>query len=98
MRRSWLPLLNSVRSQVAEIIGADVEECVIVPNATHGINTIVNNIDWADGDKIVICEWFPKSIPGNLLREGMLVANAVSSEADPSTRRLHDVRRGCTDR
>ncbi|GFZ51325.1 LOW QUALITY PROTEIN: hypothetical protein JCM24511_09085 [Saitozyma sp. JCM 24511] len=54
MRRSWLPLLNGVRSQVAEMIGAEVEECVIVPNATHGINTIVNNIEWAEGDKIVI--------------------------------------------
>ena len=55
MRRSWLPLLNDVRREVASLIGAQTNECVIVPNATHGINTIVSNIKWQAGDIIVIC-------------------------------------------
>jgi selenocysteine lyase/cysteine desulfurase len=55
MRRSWLRLLDKVRSQVADMIGAEPDECVIVPNTTHGINTIVSNVEWAEGDKIVIC-------------------------------------------
>ena len=56
MRRSCLPKLNDVKKRVAELIGADEHECVIVPNATHGINTITSAIDWVDGDVIVICQ------------------------------------------
>jgi selenocysteine lyase/cysteine desulfurase len=55
MRRSYLPILEATRANVAKLIGAETDEVVIVPNATHGINTIVNNIKWAEGDIIVIC-------------------------------------------
>jgi hercynylcysteine S-oxide lyase len=27
----------------------------MVPNATHGVNTILTNIDWEDGDVILTC-------------------------------------------
>jgi len=56
MKRDWLPLLNDGREKSAAIIGAKVEECVIVPNTTHGVNTILHNIKWAAGDRIVICK------------------------------------------
>lgn len=55
MRRDWLPLLNGVRAKTAELIGATADECVIVPNTTHGINTIMQNITWQPGDRIVTC-------------------------------------------
>jgi selenocysteine lyase/cysteine desulfurase len=55
MRRTYFAGLNKVRAQVAELINAETDEVVIVPNATHGINTIVNNIKWEAGDIIVIC-------------------------------------------
>jgi selenocysteine lyase/cysteine desulfurase len=55
MKRDWLPLLNDVREKSAEIIGAKTEECVIVPNTTHGVNTILHNMKWSAGDRIVIC-------------------------------------------
>nr|XP_019007744.1 uncharacterized protein I206_07378 [Kwoniella pini CBS 10737]OCF46525.1 hypothetical protein I206_07378 [Kwoniella pini CBS 10737] len=54
MRRLWLPLLNKVRQEVSSMIGARQEEVVIVPNTTHGVNTILNNFEWADGDIIVV--------------------------------------------
>ncbi|ORX40856.1 pyridoxal phosphate-dependent transferase [Kockovaella imperatae] len=54
MRRSWLPLLNNSRSQVAKIINAKYDEVVIVKNTTMGISTVTDNIDWQDGDVIVI--------------------------------------------
>jgi hypothetical protein len=56
MKRDWLPLLNDVREKSAAIIGAQTEECVIVPNTTHGVNTILHNIKWTAGDRIVICK------------------------------------------
>jgi selenocysteine lyase/cysteine desulfurase len=56
MKKDWLPLLNDVREKSAAIIGAKAEECVIVPNTTHGVNTILHNIKWTPGDRIVICK------------------------------------------
>nr|XP_018259566.1 uncharacterized protein I303_07634 [Kwoniella dejecticola CBS 10117]OBR81724.1 hypothetical protein I303_07634 [Kwoniella dejecticola CBS 10117] len=54
MRRAWLPLLNKVREEVSSMIGARQEEVVIVPNTTHGVNTVLNNFEWAEGDIIVV--------------------------------------------
>ncbi|WRT70899.1 uncharacterized protein IL334_007898 [Kwoniella shivajii] len=54
MRRSWLPKLNKVRQEVSEMIGARLEEVVMVPNTTHGVNTILANLEWAEGDIILI--------------------------------------------
>jgi hypothetical protein len=59
MKRDWLPLLNDVRAETAEILGAAADECVMVPNTTHGINTIMQNIIWQPGDRIVTCMIFP---------------------------------------
>ncbi|RSH95101.1 hypothetical protein EHS25_000187 [Saitozyma podzolica] len=53
MRRTYLPLLQSVRSRLAGMIGALPEELVIVPNVTVAINNIVSQIRWEDGDVIV---------------------------------------------
>jgi hypothetical protein len=56
MRRDYLPKLLHVREQLAEIIGASTQEVVLVPNATHGVNNIVTQINWNDGDVIVMCK------------------------------------------
>ncbi|KAK8850714.1 hypothetical protein IAR55_004634 [Kwoniella newhampshirensis] len=53
MRRTWAGLLDKVREEAADLIGAQTEEVVVVPNTTHGINNILTNLDWADGDIIV---------------------------------------------
>jgi hercynylcysteine S-oxide lyase len=41
------------RERIADLVGAEVDECVLVPNATHGINTVLRNIDWKKGDVII---------------------------------------------
>ncbi|KAF9649870.1 PLP-dependent transferase [Thelephora ganbajun] len=41
------------RERIANLIGADVGECVLVPNATLGVNTVLRNIDWKEGDFII---------------------------------------------
>jgi len=56
MRRKVEPMLTDVRKQLAPMINAETDEVVIVPNATHGVNTVASNIDWKDGDVIVVCE------------------------------------------
>jgi selenocysteine lyase/cysteine desulfurase len=49
-------MIEDVRRQLAPLINATTEEVVLVPNATHGVNTVSVNIDWKDGDVIVVCE------------------------------------------
>jgi selenocysteine lyase/cysteine desulfurase len=56
MRRKVEPMIEDVRRQLAPLINATTEEVVLVPNATHGVNTVSVNIDWKDGDVIVVCE------------------------------------------
>ena len=53
MRLKYGPALVGCRERVASLIGADVDECVLVPNAIHGINTVLRNISWNRGDVII---------------------------------------------
>lgn len=41
------------RTRVAKLIGANTDECVLVPNTLHGINTILRNFEWHEGDIII---------------------------------------------
>jgi selenocysteine lyase/cysteine desulfurase len=38
---------------IAILIDADVDECILIPNANHGVNTVLRNLDWKKGDVIV---------------------------------------------
>ncbi|KAF5368027.1 hypothetical protein D9758_004330 [Tetrapyrgos nigripes] len=52
--RKQLPPGNlEVRTRLAKMINADVDECVIVPSVSHGINVILNNIKWEPGDTLI---------------------------------------------
>jgi selenocysteine lyase/cysteine desulfurase len=53
---SYRPLLVNVRRQLAQMIGADTDECVLVSNATTGINVVLRNFAWEEGDIIVNCK------------------------------------------
>ncbi|KAJ7045044.1 PLP-dependent transferase [Mycena alexandri] len=54
IRFTYYPRLTNVRERVAVLIGAKTEECVMVPNASHGISTVLRNIEWQKDDIIVI--------------------------------------------
>lgn len=43
----------SHREEVAALVNAEPDECVIVVNTTHGINNIMRNIEWRTGDVIL---------------------------------------------
>jgi selenocysteine lyase/cysteine desulfurase len=49
-------MIPLVREKVAKLINSPVENVVLVPNATHGINTILRNYDWSADDYLVGCE------------------------------------------
>uniref|UniRef100_D8Q269 Aminotransferase class V domain-containing protein n=1 Tax=Schizophyllum commune (strain H4-8 / FGSC 9210) TaxID=578458 RepID=D8Q269_SCHCM len=48
------PMLAKIREQLADFIGVKSSEVVIVHNASHGVNTVLWNIEWAPEDTIVI--------------------------------------------
>ncbi|KAJ7157162.1 PLP-dependent transferase [Mycena filopes] len=55
IRFTYYPLQTKVREQIAALIGAKTEECVLVPNTSHGISTVLRNIEWQKDDIIVTC-------------------------------------------
>uniref|UniRef100_D8Q281 Aminotransferase class V domain-containing protein n=1 Tax=Schizophyllum commune (strain H4-8 / FGSC 9210) TaxID=578458 RepID=D8Q281_SCHCM len=55
MRVDCAPLLAKVRQQLADFIGVKQNEVVIVPNASHGLNTVLWNIEWEADDTILVC-------------------------------------------
>ncbi|KZT73541.1 PLP-dependent transferase [Daedalea quercina L-15889] len=52
-RVTYMGMQEEVRKQVADVVGAELDEIVLVPNATHGINTVLRNFEWKEGDVIV---------------------------------------------
>ncbi|KAF8478308.1 PLP-dependent transferase [Gautieria morchelliformis] len=53
MRRLYEDRLTTVRERLARLVGAAGDEIVMVPNATHGINTVLRNLTWNSDDNIV---------------------------------------------
>ncbi|GLB41511.1 putative aminotransferase class-V [Lyophyllum shimeji] len=53
MRISLQPQLIDVRRRLAQLIGADVDEVVLVPNASMGVNTVLRNFEWETGDTLI---------------------------------------------
>ncbi|KAH9902931.1 PLP-dependent transferase [Cubamyces lactineus] len=47
------PLLDKARESVAKLIEAETDEVVLVPNATHALNTVLRNFEWREGDVII---------------------------------------------
>ncbi|KAH9479109.1 Hercynylcysteine sulfoxide lyase [Psilocybe cubensis] len=47
------PMLIEVRERLASLIGAKTDEVVLVTNASMGLNVVLRNIDWEEGDIII---------------------------------------------
>ena len=41
------------RAAVAKLIGAETDEVVLVPNASHAYNVVLRNFEWREGDVII---------------------------------------------
>ena len=53
LRYTYRKLQRAMRARIAAFIHADVDECVMVSNATSGVNTVLRNMEWKPGDVIV---------------------------------------------
>ncbi|KAI0266849.1 PLP-dependent transferase [Gloeopeniophorella convolvens] len=46
--------IRPARRRIAKFVGAGPDEVVFVPNASHGLNTVLRNLVWNKGDIIVV--------------------------------------------
>ena len=53
MRFKYIPRLTAARQEVANLIGAEIDECVLISNATSGVNIVLRNMFWGQSDIIV---------------------------------------------
>jgi selenocysteine lyase/cysteine desulfurase len=53
IRYEFPSLLDKSRELLADMVNVDPDELVLVPNATGGVNTILRNLKYDRGDKIV---------------------------------------------
>lgn len=55
----YAPLLLDARRKMAQFIGAaDLDELVMIPNTSLGINVVLRNLDWEEGDTLISCKVF----------------------------------------
>jgi isopenicillin-N epimerase len=54
--RTHFARVAAVRAQVAEFLGADAEGLAFVQNATTGVETALDAIDWRADDEVVFCD------------------------------------------
>lgn len=57
LRRQYQALLIEVRANLAKLIGAETDECVMVMNASLGVDIVLRNMEWNKEDIIVICQY-----------------------------------------
>lgn len=53
MRYQYLDLLDKARERISRVLNVPVDECVFVPNATTGINTVLRNLTFKDKDVVI---------------------------------------------
>ncbi|PWN54261.1 PLP-dependent transferase [Violaceomyces palustris] len=55
-RRDYRPPLNRARKEVADLIHCDLDDLVLIPNATTGVNAVMRGLNgtWQKGDAILI--------------------------------------------
>lgn len=53
IRLTYEPLWDRCCERIADLLGAAVDECVFVPNTSHGMGTVLSNINWKKGDVII---------------------------------------------
>jgi isopenicillin-N epimerase len=52
--RELEPLLDAARAALAQFVGASVDDLVFVPNATHGVNSVLCSLAFRPGDELLV--------------------------------------------
>jgi len=54
--RELEPQLDSARAALAQFVGANPDDLVFVPNATHGVNTVLRSLTFQPGDELLVTD------------------------------------------
>lgn len=54
--RELEPLLDDTRAALADFVGADADDLVLIPNATSGVNTVMRSLDFKPGDELLVTD------------------------------------------
>ena len=54
--RELEPQLDSARAALAQFAGANPDDLVFVPNATHGVNTVLRSLAFQPGDELLVTD------------------------------------------
>lgn len=49
-------LLDEARNTLAAFVGADVDDLVLVPNATSGVNAVLRSLEFKPGDELLVTD------------------------------------------
>ncbi|MDB6131562.1 MAG: isopenicillin-n epimerase [Verrucomicrobiales bacterium] len=52
--RDLEPMLDEARETLAKFVGTSLDDLVFVPNATTGVNTVLNSFPWEPGDEALV--------------------------------------------
>ncbi|MDB5581161.1 MAG: hypothetical protein JWR80_6337 [Bradyrhizobium sp.] len=80
----YFALIERVRGQFAQLIGADPGEVALTKNVSEGLNIIASSIDWKAGDEVIVCSDLEH--PNNIYcwrnqeREGAVVRDLPAKE------------------
>lgn len=91
-----LPLAESLRGALADLLGVDLEEIAFTRNTSEGLSVLAFGLDWRDGDNVVIPE---REFPANVYPWLALGRRGVETRFVPLTEggfTVDDVLR-CTD-
>jgi len=99
--RGWEDRAERVRSQCAQLIGAQPDEIAFVRNTSHGLGLIAEGLPWRTGDEVAVCTeleypsnvypWLHLKDRGVTVREivpqdGGIVPSAVEAALNERTR------------
>jgi cysteine desulfurase/selenocysteine lyase len=66
----WFDAADGVRQRIAQLIRCRADDIAFIPNAATGLATLLNGIDWQEGDRIVTLEGeFPNNLYIAALRQ-----------------------------
>ncbi|GAP84735.2 putative aminotransferase family protein [Rosellinia necatrix] len=86
----WAARLRAPRALTAGLLGCATDDLVFVPNATTGIDTVLKNLRWRDGDVILAYETVYDSVRAGLDWVAEMAGGAVRVEVVPVPAPLSD--------
>ena len=68
MVRDWQGLIDAARARVAQFVGSDPADLIMIPNPTAGVASIASSLPWERGDSVVVTDHGYRACLNTMLR------------------------------